>query len=131
MNGLLLLVAGHETTSDMIALGTLALLQHPDQLAVARDTDDPAVALTRSRTRTATAGSPMPRTSTSRGVTRGHVAFGCGSTSAWAGTSRESNSRSPSRPCCAPCRTCGSPSTPKKLEIRPRLLGVRELPVTW
>ncbi|MFD7917837.1 cytochrome P450 [Streptomyces sp. NPDC059740] len=33
----LLLVAGHETTANMIALGTCALLQHPDQLARVRD----------------------------------------------------------------------------------------------
>jgi len=36
----LLLLAGHETTSNMLGLGTLALLQHPDQLAMIRD--DPA-----------------------------------------------------------------------------------------
>lgn len=36
----LLLIAGHETTSNMLSLGTLALLQHPDQLALVRD--DPA-----------------------------------------------------------------------------------------
>ena len=36
----LLLLAGHETTSNMLGLGTLALLRHPDQLALVRD--DPA-----------------------------------------------------------------------------------------
>ncbi|MEU4526386.1 cytochrome P450 [Amycolatopsis sp. NPDC024027] len=44
MMALLLLVGGHETTANMIALGTFALLTHPDQFAVLRDTDDPAVA---------------------------------------------------------------------------------------
>jgi cytochrome P450 len=43
MNGLILLQAGHETTASMIALGTLALLQHPEQMARLRETDDPAV----------------------------------------------------------------------------------------
>jgi len=36
----LLLLAGHETTSNMLGLGTLALLRHPEQLALVRD--DPA-----------------------------------------------------------------------------------------
>ncbi|WP_396878910.1 cytochrome P450 [Mycobacterium sp. SMC-2] len=38
-----LLIAGHETTGNMIGLGTLALLQQPEQLAVLRATDDPKV----------------------------------------------------------------------------------------
>lgn len=33
----MLLVAGHETTANMIALGTLLLLQHPEQLALLRE----------------------------------------------------------------------------------------------
>ncbi|WP_163550044.1 cytochrome P450 [Candidatus Frankia nodulisporulans] len=39
----LLLIAGHETTANMFALGTLALLRHPEQLAAVRD--DPAMTL--------------------------------------------------------------------------------------
>jgi cytochrome P450 len=41
--GQLLLLAGHDTTANMIALGTLALLQNPDQLAILRDSEDPKV----------------------------------------------------------------------------------------
>jgi cytochrome P450 len=36
----LLLLAGHETTSNMLSLGTLALLRHPEQLAAVRDDPD-------------------------------------------------------------------------------------------
>ncbi|MFF4625528.1 cytochrome P450 [Nonomuraea jabiensis] len=39
--GNLLLIAGHETTANMLGLGTLLLLRHPDQLALVRD--DPTV----------------------------------------------------------------------------------------
>jgi cytochrome P450 len=38
-----LLIAGHETTANMIGLGVLALLANPAQLAVIRDTEDPKV----------------------------------------------------------------------------------------
>jgi cytochrome P450 len=39
--GSLLLLAGHETTANMLALGTLLLLRHPEQLALLRD--DPGI----------------------------------------------------------------------------------------
>jgi cytochrome P450 len=39
--GVLLLLAGHETTANMIALGTLLLLENLDKLAALRDSDDP------------------------------------------------------------------------------------------
>src|SRR6185312_4655338 len=38
----LMLIAGHETTANMIALGTFALLQHPEQLARLRAVEDRA-----------------------------------------------------------------------------------------
>ncbi|APE14030.1 cytochrome [Mycobacterium sp. WY10] len=38
-----LLIAGHETTANMIGIGILALLENPEQLALVRDTDDPKV----------------------------------------------------------------------------------------
>lgn len=36
----ILLVAGHETTANMISLGTFTLLQHPEQLARMRESDE-------------------------------------------------------------------------------------------
>jgi cytochrome P450 len=41
--GILILVGGHETTANMISLGTFTLLQHPEQLAELRASDDPAL----------------------------------------------------------------------------------------
>ncbi|MEE1800697.1 cytochrome P450 [Streptomyces sp. JV176] len=38
---MVLLIAGHETSANMITLGTAALLENPQQLALLRDTDDP------------------------------------------------------------------------------------------
>lgn len=38
-----LLLGGHETTGNMIALGTLALLEHPEVLAEVRASEDPKV----------------------------------------------------------------------------------------
>ena len=35
--------AGHETTANMISLGTVALLEHPDVFERLGQTDDPAV----------------------------------------------------------------------------------------
>jgi cytochrome P450 len=43
MNGLILLQAGHETTASMIALGTVALLEHPEVFARLGQTDDATV----------------------------------------------------------------------------------------
>jgi cytochrome P450 len=42
--GVGLFVAGHETSANMIALATVALLEHPGQLAILRESDDPQVA---------------------------------------------------------------------------------------
>jgi cytochrome P450 len=36
-----LLIAGHETTANMIGIGVLALLEDPEQAALLRDSDDP------------------------------------------------------------------------------------------
>lgn len=46
LNSMMVLNAGHETTTNMIALGVLALLRNPEQLAAIRDSEDlAAVAL--------------------------------------------------------------------------------------
>jgi cytochrome P450 len=44
MMALFLMIAGHETTASMISLATLALLLHPEQLAVLKDADAPGIA---------------------------------------------------------------------------------------
>jgi cytochrome P450 len=43
INGAIMMQAGHETTANMIGLGTVALLQHPDVFARLGETDDQAV----------------------------------------------------------------------------------------
>jgi cytochrome P450 len=43
MNGVIMMQAGHETTANMISLGTVALLQHPYVFERLGQTDDPAV----------------------------------------------------------------------------------------
>jgi cytochrome P450 len=45
MNGVMMLAAGHETTANMISLGTLALLEHPGEFDKLR-TAEPAVLAT-------------------------------------------------------------------------------------
>lgn len=43
MNGVIMMQAGHETTANMISLGTVALLQHPDVFELLGHSDDAAV----------------------------------------------------------------------------------------
>jgi cytochrome P450 len=43
INGVIMMQAGHETTANMISLGTVALLEHPDIFRRLGQTDDPAV----------------------------------------------------------------------------------------
>ncbi len=43
MNAVIMMQAGHETTANMIALGTVALLEHPEVFGRLGQTDDPAV----------------------------------------------------------------------------------------
>ncbi len=43
MNSVIMMQAGHETTANMIALGTVALLEHPEVYKRLGQTDDPAV----------------------------------------------------------------------------------------
>ena len=67
MNGVILLQAGHETTASMIALGTLALLQHPDDIGT--DATDRRPGLHRERRRGAHA---LPHHRAQPGRPRGH-----------------------------------------------------------
>lgn len=43
MNSVIMMQAGHETTANMISLGTVVLLEHPDVFERLGQTDDPAV----------------------------------------------------------------------------------------
>ncbi len=75
----LLLIAGHETTSNMLGLGTLALLRHPDQLARVRDRPDAVAPAVEELLRfLGIVHSGIPRTTT-RDVELGGVAIPAGS----------------------------------------------------
>ena len=41
VNGVIMMQAGHETTANMISLGTVALLEHPEVFERLGQTDDP------------------------------------------------------------------------------------------
>jgi cytochrome P450 len=43
VNGVIMMQAGHETTANMISLGTVALLEHPDMFERLGQTDDPVL----------------------------------------------------------------------------------------
>lgn len=43
VNGVIMMLAGHETTANMISLGTVALLEHPEVFERLGKTDDPAL----------------------------------------------------------------------------------------
>ncbi|GAA3467785.1 cytochrome P450 [Nonomuraea roseola] len=76
LNGIaaLLLLAGHETTSNMLGLGTLALLRHPDQLAVIREDPTRAEPAIEELLRwLSIVHSPSPRTTTTDVEIAGHV----------------------------------------------------------
>jgi cytochrome P450 len=169
-NGLLLLVAGHETTSNMIALGVLALLQHSDQLAVVRDTDDPKVLAgaveellryltisegpaTRVATADLTIGDQVIRKdegllfllpaanhdprfphAEDLDITRsatGHVAFGYGVHQCLGQNLARLELRIAIPALLRRLPDLRLAVDPAELRIRPRLVGVDELPVTW
>ncbi|MEV4062168.1 cytochrome P450 [Nonomuraea dietziae] len=76
LNGIaaLLLLAGHETTSNMLGLGTLALLRHPDQLALIREDPTRAEPAIEELLRwLSIVHSPSPRTTTTDVEIAGHV----------------------------------------------------------
>ncbi len=56
-----ILVAGHETVSSMIGLGTLALLRNPDQLAIVRDDDTAADSMVEELLRVLSVAPPLVR----------------------------------------------------------------------
>ncbi|MFC8826017.1 cytochrome P450 [Streptomyces sp. NPDC057137] len=61
---ILLLIAGHETTSNMIALSTLALLRHPEQHALVRDDDGVTGSAVEELLRQLSIASPLVRKAT-------------------------------------------------------------------
>jgi cytochrome P450 len=69
----LLLAAGHETTSNMLGLGALALLRHPDQLAMVRDDPASSEPATEELLRWLAVIQSVPRTTTTDVEVAGHT----------------------------------------------------------
>ncbi|XVS62788.1 cytochrome P450 [Actinosynnema sp. CA-299493] len=70
----LLLLAGHETTANMLGLGVLALLRHPDQLRLLRDEPGRAAAAVEELLRWLTVvHTGVPRVTTAEVELGGHV----------------------------------------------------------
>ncbi|WP_455566421.1 cytochrome P450 [Nonomuraea angiospora] len=127
MNSFILLSAGHETTANMIGLGTLALLENPALLARIRDADDPKVVsgAVEELLRYLTIDiEPTPEATWPS-------ATAC--TSASVKPSPAPNSRPRCSPCCAGCPPRGRPCRWRRSGSRGdmSIYGVHERPVTW
>ncbi len=109
---LLLLIAGHETTANMLTLGTLALLRHADQLAAVRDDPD--------------------RLDISRGAA-GHVGFGHGVHHCLGAPLARLEMRIafPALLRRFPSLALGVPDDRIRFRSHSAVYGVEALPVTW